>query len=63
MRHPLPRIIATRHQASRDGIVIERVVLDEPPVAVVSDVESVMGLWWLRSGGYPVGRLFCTWAG
>lgn len=54
------RIMATQHCASQDGLKQIRVMLDRPPVAVVSDVESIMGLWWLRSGGYPVGRIFGT---
>lgn len=53
-------IVATQHCASQDGLKQTRVMLDRPPVAVVSDVESIMGLWWLRSGGYPVGRIFGT---
>ncbi len=55
-----PRILATQHVAVVDGIRLTPVVLDRPPVAVVSGVESIMGLWWLRSGGYPVGRVFGT---
>lgn len=55
-----PRIFATQHVAVVDGIRLTPVVLDRPPVAVVSGVESIMGLWWLRSGGYPVGRIFGT---
>lgn len=55
-----PRILAIEHVAVLDGIRLTPVVLDKPPVAVVSDVESIMGLWWLRSGGYPVGLVFGT---
>jgi len=57
---PVRRIMATQHCASQDGLKQTRVMLDRPPVAVVSDVEAIMGLWWLRSGGYPVGRVFGT---
>lgn len=60
MRSGPPRILAMQHVAVLDGIRHTPVVLDRPPVAVVSDVESIMGLWWLRSGGYPVGRIFGT---
>lgn len=50
-----PRILATRHVTVFNGeIRIERVVLDQSPVAMVSVVESVIGGWWLRSGGYSV---------
>ena len=38
----------------------EWVYLHAPPVAEVSEVESVMGLWWFRAGGYPVGQVFAT---
>lgn len=58
-----PPIYATQHVAVVDGIRLIPVVLASPPVAVVSDVESIMGLWWYRSGGYPVGRVFGTWVG
>jgi len=43
-----------------DGIRLTPVVLDRPPVAMVSGLESIMGGWWLRAGGYPVGRIFGT---
>lgn len=55
-----PRILAIQHVAVVDGIRLTPVVLDRPPVAVVSDVESIMGGWWYRAGGYPVGRIFGT---
>lgn len=54
------RIVAVRHHATPDGLRVTKVVLDWPPVAVVSDVESIMGGWWSKSGGYPVGREFGT---
>lgn len=54
-----PRILATRHETVFNGqIRIEQVVLDGPPVANVSAVDAIMGGWWLRSGGYPVGGDF-----
>ena len=55
-----PRLLATRHEATANGIKVERVVLHEPPVAVVSELESVILGWWYRAGGYPVGRTFGT---
>lgn len=55
-----PRILAVQHVAAIDGIRLTQVVLDRPPVAVVSDVESIMNGWWYRAGGYPVGRIFGT---
>ncbi|MBK8161498.1 MAG: hypothetical protein IPK59_23045 [Rhodospirillaceae bacterium] len=55
-----PRILATQHVAVHDGIRLTLVVLDRPPVAVVSDVESIMNGWWYRAGGYPIGRIFGT---
>jgi hypothetical protein len=55
-----PRILAVQHVAVADGIRLTPVVLDRPPVAVVSDIEAIMGHWWLCSGGYPVGRIFGT---
>ncbi|MBK8161528.1 MAG: hypothetical protein IPK59_23225 [Rhodospirillaceae bacterium] len=58
--NPRPRILATQHVAVVDGIRLTAVVLDKPPVAVVSDIESIMGGWWYRSGSYPVGRIFGT---
>lgn len=54
------RIIAIQHCATLDGLKHTRVMLDAPPVAVVSDVESIMAHWWFRTGGYPIGRLFGT---
>ena len=53
-----PRILATRHLAVVDGIRLTSVALEAPPVAVVSDVESIMHGWWFRAGGYPAGRVF-----
>ena len=58
-----PRIVATRHESHRDGVVIERVVLDHPPVAIVPEIDSVIGCWWYRAGGYPIGRDFGTSCG
>lgn len=55
-----PYIVALRHEAIAYGFKVERVVLDEPPVAVVSPLESVILGWWYRAGGYPVGRTFGT---
>lgn len=60
MKRSSPRIVATLHEASRDGISVTRVALDRPPVAVVSEVESIILGWWYRAGGYPVGRTFGT---
>ncbi len=55
-----PRIIATRHDSGgwQQRLKLERVALDAPPVAVVSEVESIMGGWWFRAGGYLVGQMF-----
>lgn len=55
-----PRILATRHEAVWGEMRITRVALAEPPVAVVSELESVVAGWWYRAGGYPVGRRFGT---
>lgn len=60
MRLPQFSIRATRHEADRGAVRCEVVTLDRPPVAVVSDIESIMGGWWYRAGGYPVGRVFGT---
>ena len=54
------RIHAVQHEATLEGIRLTRVILDKPPVAAVSQVEAIMGRWWHRSGGYPVGRIFGT---
>lgn len=54
------RIMASQHCATPDGLKHARVMLEHPPVAVVSPVESIMGGWWYRAGGYPVGRIFGT---
>ena len=54
------RVVATRHVASRDGLQVERVLLDVAPVAVVSEVDSLFGGWWRRAGGYAPGRDFGT---
>lgn len=53
-------VLATVHVADRERLRVERVVLDRPPVATVSEVEAVMHGWWYRAGGYPVGRRFGT---
>ncbi len=37
-----------------------RITLDAPPVPAVSKLESIMHGWWLRSPGYPVGRMTGT---
>lgn len=52
--------MATVHVADRERLRVERVVLERPPVARVSEVEAVMHGWWYRSGGYPVGHQFGT---
>jgi len=36
------------------------VVIAGPPVAVLDGVQSIIGSWWSRAGGYPVGRRFGT---
>ncbi len=54
-RRPV-RIIATRHEETSAGVRVSRVLLDEPPVAYLPAVDSVLGGWWFRAGGYPVGR-------
>lgn len=56
-------ITATCHKSTEDGYEQHRVMLDRPPVARVSLVESIMVGWWRRSGGYPVGRVFGTAVG
>lgn len=48
-------IVATRHEAAPDGIRITRELLERPPVAVVPELDSVIGGWWYRAGGYSVG--------
>lgn len=48
------RILATRHENTRDGIAMTRVELDQAPVAVVPQLDAIVGGWWLRSGGYPI---------
>jgi len=58
-RYP-SRIVATRHVDTSHGIVISRVELAEPPVAVVPEIDSVMAGWWFRDGGYPVGEMYGT---
>lgn len=55
-----PLIHATVHDAGEPGSVTRRIVLPEPPIAVVSPLESVIHGWWRRAGGYPVGRVFGT---
>lgn len=68
MRRPVvSQVVATRHEhvmetcaSPTGGVRVTRVLLPAPPVATVSAVESIMGGWWLRSGGYPVGRVFGT---
>lgn len=59
-RHPR-HLVVLRHSQPFDTIRHQLVCIDAPPVAVVSDVEEIMGRWWLRAGGYPVGRIFATW--
>ena len=51
------RIMATR----LENLKLERVVLDRPPVALVPELDSIMGGWWYRSEGYPPGEKFSTW--
>lgn len=53
-----PRIVATRHLNQRTGVEISRVVLDSAPTTLVCQLQAIMGGWWQRSGGYPVGRDF-----
>lgn len=60
MHEPQPVIYATRHQAGHECLHLSRVVLDEPPIAVVTPMEAIIHGWWLRSPGYPVGRRFGT---
>lgn len=60
MRVRQPVIHATRHQAGRECLHLSRVVLDDPPIAVVTPMEAIIHGWWLRSPGYPVGRRFGT---
>jgi len=50
------RIVATRHEETQTGVRITKIVLDAPPVAHVPEVDSIVGGWWYRAGGYPVGR-------
>lgn len=52
------RIVATRHEHTLHGIVVGPLVLDKPPMAVVSPLESIVYGWWYQAGGYPVGREF-----
>ena len=56
-----PRIIATRQEGCQRGVQITRLVLERSPVAIVPELDSVMGLWWYRAGGYPPGEVFATW--
>lgn len=58
-RHPR-HLVVLRHSQPFDTIHHQLVCIDAPPVAVVSDVEEIMARWWLRAGGYPVGRIFAT---
>lgn len=57
-----PRIEATRLEHVTEsfdnprGVRVSRVVLDEHPSAMVCQLQAIMGGWWQRSGGYPVGR-------
>ena len=55
-----PRIIATLHEETALGIKVSRVELARAPVPIVPDLDSIMGGWWLCSGGYPVGELYGT---
>lgn len=64
MNGPIPvRIIATRHEhvmsfsGREDSLRVSRVELELAPVANVDALQALMGSWWSRSGGYPVGRL------
>lgn len=54
------RITARLHLGAGERIVVSTVQLDEPPVAIVAEMDSLMGLWWFHAGGYPVGRLSGT---
>lgn len=56
-------MIATRHEGCQKGVQVTRVVLDRPPVAEVPELDSVMGGWWYRAGGYATGEVFATWLG
>lgn len=61
MTRPPQRLVALRQSQPFDRIRRQIVCLDAPPVAVVSEIEEIMARWWLRAGGYPVGRIFATW--
>jgi len=61
MSRPPHRLVALRQSQPFDAIRRQLVCLDAPPVAVVSEVEAIMARWWLRAGGYPVGRVFASW--
>jgi len=56
------RIMATRLETVMEslehprGVRLSRVELDQAPVADVDDLQAIVGGWWLRSGGYPVGQ-------
>ncbi len=56
-------IPAIRHEERHNGVHLTRIVLDKPPIAVVPELDSVMGGWWYRAGGYPPGEVFATWLG
>lgn len=55
-------IRTTRHTAARDhntedcGFQITTVLIDRPPVGRMTPLEAIMCDWWIRAGGYPVGR-------
>lgn len=52
-------IRATRHVANYHGeFAVSQVVIGAPPVACADMVDVIFGSWWLRAGGYPVGRHF-----
>lgn len=44
--------------AAWDGERVEKTEVVFPPVAVVDEVQSLFGMWWFRSEGYPVGKRF-----
>lgn len=61
-----PRIVATRHEAVMEtlenprGVRLTRVLLGPQKPTLVCQLQAIMGGWWQRSGGYPVGRDFGT---
>ena len=58
------RIVAMRCECVMEtisnprGYCVSRIILDHPPTTLVCQLQAIMGGWWQRSGGYPVGRDF-----